>query len=180
MNTGVACPSCRKDTVLRTPPRTWSETILSLLRVVPFRCQDCQFRFLKLTLRKNPDDATMDRRKHFRIPVRLYLSFSGGRIRGEGYVVDLSMGGCMIQSPAHVKVDDIFYLEISLPEQRTPVEVAAIVRSVNSRGIAFQFLRKSQDNKRLQAFIQDQARTGEVPIRKTESSPAIGTVSSLG
>lgn len=63
----------------------------------------------------------------------------------------------MIQSSAHVKVDDIFYLEIALPEQEHPVEVAAIVRSVSARGIAFQFLRKSQDNKRLLAFIQGQA-----------------------
>lgn len=179
MSTAVACPSCRKDTVLRTPPRTWSETILSFLRVVPFRCQDCQFRFLKLTLRKSPADATMDRRKHFRIPVRLYLSFSGGRIRGEGYVVDLSMGGCMIQSPAHVKVDDIFYLEIALPEQRTPVEVAAIVRSISSRGIAFQFLRKSQDNKRLQAFIQGHARKDAAAVQTTEPSATIDTATSL-
>ncbi|GKS60327.1 hypothetical protein YTPLAS18_38540 [Nitrospira sp.] len=156
-----------------------SETILSLLRVVPFRCQDCQFRFLKLTLRNSQAGAAMDRRKHFRIPVRLYLSFSGGRIRGEGYVVDLSMGGCMIQSPAHVKVDDIFYLEIALPDQRTPVEVAAIVRSVSSRGIAFQFLRKSQDNKRLQAFIQDHARKDDASVEKAEPPPAVRTASSV-
>lgn len=156
MSSLLSCPSCHKEPVLRTPPRTLSESILALVRVRPFRCQHCQFRFLKFTLGRTADDAAMDRRKHFRIPVKLYLSFSGGRIRGEGHVVDLSLGGCMIQSDAHVKVDDIFYLEIVLPEQTTPVQVAAIVRSVGARGIAFQFLRKSQDNKRLVAFIQGQ------------------------
>ena len=175
MTSGASCPSCQKHTVLRTPPRTLSESILALFRVVPFRCQDCQFRYLKLALGVGSPDGAMDRRKHFRIPVRLYLSFSGGRIRGEGHVVDLSMGGCMIESGAHVKVDDIFYLEIALPEQRTPVEVAAIVRSVSSRGIAFQFLRKSQDNKRLQAFIQGHARKVETTPQKADAESAITT-----
>ncbi len=168
MTLAPTCPICHKDTVLRTPPRTLSESILAAFRITPFRCQDCQFRFLKFTLRGLSNDAAIDRRKHFRIPVRLYLSFSGGRIRGEGHVVDLSVGGCMIQSDAHVKVDDIFYLEISLPEQSTPVEVAAIVRSVGARGIAFQFLRKSQDNRRLVAFIQGHAAKAE----PTATTPA--------
>ena len=172
MSTGPVCPSCRKAAVLRTPPRTLAESMLGIVRVLPFRCQDCQFRFFKFAIGFGSADAAMDRRKHYRIPVRLYLSFSGGRIRGEGHVVDLSMGGCMIQSRAHVKVDDIFYLEIALPEQQHPVEVAAIVRSVSSRGIAFQFLRKSQDNKRLQAFIHSQARKDDAPSPNTEATTA--------
>jgi hypothetical protein len=36
------------------------------------------------------------------------------------------------------------------------VEVAAMVRSVSQRGIAFKFLRSAQDNKRLLAFVQAQ------------------------
>jgi hypothetical protein len=100
----------------------------------------------------------VDRRQHLRIPVRLFLSFSGGRIKGEGTVLDISMGGCMIQSDAPVHVDDIFYLQISLGEQEPPLEVAAMVRSVGSRGIAFKFLRAAQENKRLLAFVQ--ARSG--------------------
>ena len=74
--------------------------------------------------------ALVDRRQHLRIPVRLFLSFSGGRIKGEGTVLDISMGGCMIQSDAPVHVDDIFYLQISLGEHEPPLEVAAMVRSV--------------------------------------------------
>lgn len=170
MSSLLSCPSCQKELVLRTPPRTLSESILALFRVRPFRCQHCQFRFLKFTLGRTADDAAMDRRKHFRIPVKLYLSFSGGRIRGEGHVVDLSLGGCMIQSEAHVRVDDIFYLEIVLPEQTTPVQVAAIVRSVSTRGIAFQFLRKSQDNRRLVAFIQGQSAPAG-PASQADSTP---------
>ncbi|MDH5348928.1 MAG: PilZ domain-containing protein [Nitrospira sp.] len=95
----------------------------------------------------------IDRREHLRIPVKLCLSFSGGKVRGEGMVMDLSLGGCIIKSDTHVHLDDIFYLEIVTAEHEPPVEVAAIVRSVSARGIAFKFLRKAQENKRLLTFI---------------------------
>ncbi|HEX9155081.1 MAG TPA: PilZ domain-containing protein [Nitrospira sp.] len=98
----------------------------------------------------------MDRREHLRIPVRLFLSFSGGKVRGEGTVLDLSMGGCIIKSQTQVHVDDIFYLEIATGQQDHPLEVAAMVRSIGPRGIAFKFLRAAQENKRLLAFVQAQ------------------------
>lgn len=105
----------------------------------------------------NDPQHPMDRREHLRIPVRLFLSFSGGKVRGEGMVMDLSMGGCVIKSDTQVHVDDIFYLEIAIAEDELPIEVAAMVRSVSARGIAFKFLRKAQENKRLLAFIQSNA-----------------------
>lgn len=64
------------------------------------------------------------------------------------------MGGCIIESRAAVREDDIFYLQIALEDDQRPLEVAAMVRSVNSRGIAFKFLRAAQENKRLLAFVQ--------------------------
>jgi len=88
--------------------------------------------------------------------VRLYLSFSGGKIRGEGTVLDLSMGGCIVKSDTRVHTDDIFYLQLSLGEGEPPLEVAAMVCSASTRGIAFKFLRAAQENRRLQAFVQAQ------------------------
>jgi len=78
-------------------------------------------------------------------------------VRGEGMVLDLSMGGCIIKSETKVHVDEIFYLEIATGRQNQPVEVAAMVRSISPRGIAFKFLRAAQENKRLMAFVQAQA-----------------------
>jgi hypothetical protein len=63
------------------------------------------------------------------------------------------MGGCIIESHASVHVDDIFYLQIALEDDQAPLEVAAMVRSISSRGIAFKFLRAAQENKRLLAFV---------------------------
>jgi hypothetical protein len=95
----------------------------------------------------------VDRRQHRRIQVRLQLSFSGGRIRGSGTVKDISMGGCVIESETIVHVDDIFYLQLYLDEQESPIQVAAMVISVRARRIAFKFLRAARENKRLFDFL---------------------------
>ena len=150
------CPRCRKDGLLRSRPQSPREHLASFLFVAPFRCPSCSHRFLASRLWLDDPTYPIDRREHLRIPVRLFLSFSGGKVRGEGTVLDLSMGGCIIKSETQVHTDDIFYLELSLGEGELPFEVAAMVRSVSARGIAFKFLRAAQENKRLLSFIQAQ------------------------
>ena len=150
----INCPQCQKDAVLRSRPQSPREHLAALLRIVPFHCQYCSHRFLASRIGVDHPKHPMDRREHLRIPVRLFLSFSGGKVRGEGTVLDLSMGGCIIKSETQVHVDDIFYLEIAIAKDEMPVEVAAMVRSVSARGIAFKFLRKAQENKRLLGFLQ--------------------------
>lgn len=150
------CPRCQKDGVLRSLPRSIRERLASFVFVAPFKCPSCSHRFLVSRLWLDHPTHPMDRREHLRIPVRLYLSFSGGKVRGEGTVLDLSMGGCIIKSETLVHTDDIFYLQLSLSEGDLPLEVAAMVRSISARGIAFKFLRAAQENKRLLAFVQAQ------------------------
>jgi PilZ domain len=159
------CPRCRKDGLLRTQPQSPREHFASFLFVSPFRCPSCSHRFLASRLWLDHSTHPIDRREHLRIPVRLYLSFSGGKVRGEGTVLDLSMGGCIIKSRAQVHTDDIFYLQLSLDDGERPLEVAAMVHSVSARGIAFKFLRAAHESKRLLAFVQTQ-----VPNRPDKSS----------
>ncbi len=153
MSRQVTCPRCQKGGVLRSRPQSPREHVAGLVWIVPFHCQHCSHRFLACRLGMDNPQYPSDRREHLRIPVRLFLSFSGGKVRGEGTVMDLSLGGCIIKSDTQVHVDDIFYLEIAIAEDESPIEVAAMVRSVSARGIAFKFLRKAQENKRLLAFI---------------------------
>ncbi len=154
MGRQLACPHCQTERVLRSHPQSPREHAAALVFIVPFHCQHCSHRFLACRLGLRHPQQAIDRREHLRIPVRLFLSFSGGKVRGEGTVMDLSMGGCIIKSETQVHMDDIFYLEIAISDQEPPIEVAAMVRSVSARGIAFKFLRKAQENKRLLAFIQ--------------------------
>src|SRR5262245_11481268 len=156
MGRQLNCPQCRREQVLRSRPLSASERMAALFLLSPFSCQHCSCRFLASRIGLDHPRHPIDRREHLRIPVRLYLSFSGGKVRGEGTVLDLSMGGCIIKSDTHVRVDDIFYLEISTGGRELPLEVAAIVRSVSARGIAFKFLRAAQESKRLHAFVQAQ------------------------
>lgn len=148
------CPQCNQPSVLRTRPRSPCEHFASFLMVSPFYCQHCSFRFLASRIGLDHPKHPLDRREHLRIPVRLYLSFSGGKVRGDGIVMDISVGGCIIKSETQVHADDIFYLQLTLDESEPPLEVAAMVRSVSARGIAFKFLRAAQENKRLLAFVQ--------------------------
>lgn len=148
------CPQCRQPSVLRTRPRSPCEHLAAFLMVSPFYCPQCSFRFMASRIGLDLPKHPMDRREHLRIPVRLYLSFSGGKVRGEGTVLDISVGGCIIKSETQVHQDDIFYLQLTLDESEPPLEVAAMVRSVSARGIAFKFLRAAQENKRLLAFVQ--------------------------
>ena len=150
------CPRCRKEGVLRSRPQSPREHLASFIFIVPFRCPACSHRFLASRIGLDHPTHPIDRREHLRIPVRLYLSFSGGKVRGEGTVLDISMGGCIIKSETQVHTDDIFYLQLSLGEGEVPLELAGMVRSVSVRGIAFKFLRAAQENKRLLAFVQAQ------------------------
>jgi hypothetical protein len=169
MSRQLTCPQCQKDGVLRSRPQSPCEHVAALIWIVPFHCQHCSHRFLASRIWLDHPIHPIDRREHLRIPVRLYLSFSGGKVRGEGTVLDLSMGGCIIKSQTKVHTDDIFYLQLSLGEGELPLEVAAMVRSVNARGIAFKFLRAAQENKRLLAFVQAQT-----PDQADKSSGKVG------
>ena len=91
----LSCPWCQKDNIMRSHPQSAREHLASFLFVAPFRCTSCSHRFLASHLWLDHSTHPIDRREHLRIPVRLYLSFSGGKVRGEGTVLDLSMGGCM-------------------------------------------------------------------------------------
>jgi hypothetical protein len=151
-----SCPRCRKNGLVRSSPQSPRERLAFFIFVVPFRCPSCSHRFLASRLGLDHPTHPIDRREHLRIPVRLYLSFSGGKIHGEGTVLDLSMGGCIVSSKTQVHTDDIFYLQLSLGDGERPLEVAAMVSSVSARGIAFKFLRAAQENKRLHAFVHAQ------------------------
>ena len=165
MSRPLHCPRCQSDGVLRSRHQSPREHVAALFLMAPFHCQRCHRRFLVWRPFLNQPSVPMDRREHLRIPVRLFLSFSGGKVRGDGIVMDLSVGGCVIKSATQVHIDDIFYLEIAIQGTEEPIEVAGIVRSISPRGIAFKFLRQAEDNKRLLAFIHSHspACSGSLP-----------------
>ena len=63
--------------------------------------------------------------------------------------------------------------QIVVAEDEPHVEVAAMVRSVSARGIAFKFLRQAQENKRLLSFIQSHSGSTSSILSKAVAPTAI-------
>ncbi len=152
----LSCPLCDKESVVRVPPESLLERAAGLLGIVPFRCRFCSHRFPAVRWGRSQPGRTVERREFRRTPVHLALAFTGDQVRGEGTIVDLSIGGCLIRSTLHLGVDDIVYLRIALPRQESPLELAAIVRSVGSRGFGCKFLRAAREDARLAEFLLEQ------------------------
>ncbi len=153
----LRCPECRNDAMFQCSPGSLAERLLTLLGISPFQCHLCSRRFWSVRRGKFLRPPQEDRRAHRRIPVRFSMVFSGGRIQGKGTVLNLSVGGCMIESPTVVHVDEICYLRLYPDAQGTPVEVAAMVRSIGSTRIGFKFLRSAREDNRLLEFLRTHA-----------------------
>jgi hypothetical protein len=153
----LTCPGCGREAVLRHQCLSPLEWLLSFLQFHPFRCQICSHRFLAFGLGRSYPTHLVDRREHVRIPVHLELAFSGGRMRGHGHVLNLSVGGCMIETLSAVHRDDIFHLELQVSAHEPPVELSAIVRSVSGRRVGLKFLPSAQGDHRLQSLLQSLA-----------------------
>lgn len=152
----LSCPRCGKQDVLRAPCQRAVEYTLSLLCISPFKCQSCGQRFLALRVGRLYRRGLIDRRAHRRIPVKLHLCFSGGRVNGQGLVRDISMGGCLVETVTPVREKDIFYLQLFVDQKKPPIEVPAIARSIRTGKIGFEFMRSAKDNKRLVEFLHSQ------------------------
>jgi hypothetical protein len=154
----MTCPECGKDSVLRYQCLSSLEHLLSMLQICPFRCQVCCHRFLAFSLGRSYPD-TLDRREYVRIPVQMELAFSGGRIRGDGQVVNLSIGGCMIETTAPIQLDEIYHLELVIDEHQPRLVLPAIVRSIGGQRVGLKFLPSAQEDQRLLSLVRTKART---------------------
>ncbi len=149
----LKCPRCAKGLAQRVAPLSTAEQLLGVLLMQPFRCQTCDHRFLASRLGTLYRAAKAERRQFDRIPVRFSSSLSGSHLRGEGQVLNLSKGGCKIETDLDVQVGTLLYLQLYLAEGEPPVEVAGSVRSSRSGKVGIKFLRVAREQDRLSHFI---------------------------
>lgn len=152
----LSCPHCNKSDILRAPNQRVLEYLLSILGISPFKCQSCGHRFLALRLGRLYRKGLLDRRAHRRVPVRLQLCFSGGRVRGQGHVENISISGCQVETATPVREKDIFYLQLYVDPNKPPIEVPAMVKSIRSGRVGMEFMRSARDNKRLIEYLHSQ------------------------
>ncbi|MCS6294113.1 MAG: PilZ domain-containing protein [Nitrospira sp.] len=98
----------------------------------------------------------MNHRYSERIPVECGAVFSGENMCGEGRVIDVSLPGCLMESPELVKVGDYMRLRLFLPDQVAPLNVPlAVVRRVDGSFIGLEFIRSSdEDQARLTRYVR--------------------------
>jgi hypothetical protein len=138
----ITCSRCRRPYVQAVKIDSVADRALSLLYSRPFRCQVCRRRFHLLQWGVCQERSVSERREYERRPVRTSASLLNehGDLVGVGIVKNLSMGGCAIETEAHLPMGSLLRLKIDAIGQQPAITVeSAIVRSVrvsSSRGPA--------------------------------------------
>ena len=97
----------------------------------------------------------MQRRKYLRIRVEFRSTFSGEQIEGQGKVVDLSLGGCRIESDSHVATGTALELRLYVLDIDSPLRIdLARVRWARGRAFGVAFIRlPDEDRARLRQLL---------------------------
>lgn len=107
-----------------------------------------------LKLEKKPDETGFsspdERRNQPRFTTQFRSTFSGGQNEGDGRMLDLSIGGCKIDSGMVVSQGDKFECRLHIPDLDWPIMIdEAIVRWVEGKtfGLAFTHIRSREQDK---------------------------------
>ena len=104
-------------------------------------------------LRGRPSEPEGREQRNFkRVLVRFAIAFAGSHKKGKGIAVDLSLGGCMIETDTPLPVDTLLELKLFVAEHEMPVEVAASVRWSDGHRMGIKFLR-IRDLDRFRKFL---------------------------
>ena len=97
----------------------------------------------------------MEDRYSLRIPIECSAVFSGESVIGEGRVLDVSLPGCLIESPEAARPGDYVRLKLCLPDGQPAVDVPlAVVRWAKGNRLGVEFIRSSEeDTIRLTRFV---------------------------
>ena len=98
----------------------------------------------------------MESRYSARIPVECSVVFAGEAVIGEGRVIDISLPGCLMESPESPKPGDYVQLKLFLPDQQPAIRVPlAVVRWAEGLRVGVEFIRSSEDDQqRLTRFVR--------------------------
>ena len=83
----------------------------------------------------------MEDRKYPRFPINCTVTFTSDAAKGEGRVLNLSLGGGAIESAVAVSRGEYLKLQIKLPDQATLLEIdLAPVRWVDGKAFGVEFI----------------------------------------
>lgn len=113
----------------------------------------------------------MELRKHPRFPAYCPINFQGEDIVGEGAVVNVSLGGCEVESRVPVQPKTYLGLRIAVSTATAPLEVeVAPVRWSDGHKFGIEFMCMQAD---AQELLREFIETLEAQSEGTEGSPGI-------
>ena len=165
------CPHCSQPYTSRTA-RIWPwERLLSRAYVFPWRCQVCDHRFLGMQWGATFEKRPIDRREYERLPVRVPAIMHHGQSVLTGHTIDISIGGCLIQTERTIASPKFIQVQLKLDGQQAPVIVkAAAIRSAKAGRLNIKFLRFEDPThkQRLSEFMK--SLHGSVQMARQEAS----------
>ena len=152
-----SCPRCSSEYVTRVSLVGFSEHLISLFYIDPFRCQLCGHRFKVLQRGVTYTRIEEDRREYVRWGANFPVTFTVDGTAATGSIIDISLGGCAFHTDAPLMVGIILQLGLQLSREIPPVNIeAAVIRSVRSGRASVEFLRiKRGERDRLKEFIRN-------------------------
>ena len=135
-----------------------AERLASAARVYPFRCQICRHRFLAFRPRERyVAILEPDRREFERLPVQAWSALWIGERGGSARVIDVSAGGCAIETDTALREGEIVQLEVTPAGADRPIAVEqAMVRSARPGRVGVQFIRVHEDDEgRLRQYLYE-------------------------
>ena len=105
--------------------------------------------------KSDADNFQMKPRYRQRIRIKFPVMFTTGCQVGEGQILDLTIPGCLIDSPVAVLEGQSLQLELLLPDFKFPLSVMlAVVRWTQGRHFGVEFIKMHESQQRiLQQFV---------------------------
>ena len=98
--------------------------------------------------------AGAERRASPRIAVVFAAAFSADHARGQGTLVDLSLGGCLIETGHPPAAGTLLAVKLFAPDEKTPLEATASVHWADGKRMGIKFLRVQSQDRLLKLLSQ--------------------------
>lgn len=109
----------------------------------------------------------VNKRQHPRNQTQLPITFAGDDVSAHGVIVDLSFGGCKVESAAAVLPGDFLGMLIRIPGRDVPIEIdLCVVRWSMGQSFGVEFIRMKADHQELlkRVLAKLEAGVSDVPV----------------
>ena len=154
----LRCRECKSESVRRSGREGFFERLLSLAYVYPFRCAECQHRFLRFRWRERYVSLGIERRETERLRTDFWstVAWEGGE-QQTGRVIDLSASGAQIETDVPIAAGEVIQVSLEATGEEPAIVVdQAVVRRSGPRRMNVQFIRVQKDQEgRLRQYLYE-------------------------